>query len=152
MRAVSDLTRGLLAQATRDIGAEYALRPSRIRKGLAVHRTTDYVDLVGSGDGIGIAQGYQGRQTKQGVVVTLKRAEGPVRFKHAFIQKPGGRAKATGSQAFERAGKGAPRYPIDRIFSLNIADMLRNRERAERLADFGMRILSAEIARQLRIL
>jgi hypothetical protein len=149
VRSVTKLQRALIPEATRDIGAEFALRAARIRKGLSVHRTNSYVDLVGDDAGIGLAQGYQGRQTKTGIVVTLRRADGPTRFRHAFIQEPGGRAKSTGPQAFEREGRGAPRMPIDRLFSQNIAGMLRDPERAGRLAAFGMRILDAEMKRIL---
>lgn len=152
VRAISRLTRGLLAEAARDIGAEHALTRSRINKGLAISRTNEYVELVGSGDAIGIAQGYQGRQTKNGVVVTLLRNKGPERFRHAFIRVPGGRAKSTGRQAFERAGAKSPRYPIYRMFFANIASTLRDPDRANRLADFARGILAAEIERQLRLL
>lgn len=152
-RAISTLTRGMIAQATRDIGAEYNLSASRIRQGLIVERSRDYVELTGSGAGIGIAQGYGGKQTKQGVLVTLRRSSAPTLFRHAFIKHPGGRTKATGPQAFERSGgRGSPRYPLDRIFSQTIAGMLRDPARVRRIADFAQRVLAAEIQRQLKIL
>ena len=152
VRATTALARSLIPEATRDIAAEFNLKPARIRKGLSVLRTGDYVELTGSGAGIGIAQAYGGKQTPQGVVVTIKKGEGQVRFRHAFIASPGGKAKATGKQAFERQGKGAPRMPINRLFSQNIAGMIRDKGRAERLSEYGMKILTAEINRQLSIL
>jgi hypothetical protein len=150
-RATSSLARGLVPQATRDIADEFNLTPARIRQGLSVRRSADYVDLVGSGAGIGIAQGYGGVQTPRGVLVTLKRREGAIRLRHAFLAKPGGKTKRTGVQAFQRRGRRAPRYPIDRLFSQNIAGTLRSPARRDRLVGFGMNVLTAEVRRQLGI-
>jgi hypothetical protein len=153
-RAIATLVRRLPPEANRDIREEYNLTASRVRAGLTVRAVGDAVELTGSGVGIGLAQ-YGARQTKAGVTAQIRKDGGRELFRHAFIRAPGGRAAGTGRQVFERQSLGskrAPRYPLDRIYSQNIAGMLRNRARAERLAKFSMDVLTAEIQRQLGVL
>lgn len=147
-RAITAFARGITPQATRDIAAELTLTPARIRQGLKSRRGSGYVELTGSGRGVGIAQGYNGRQTPAGVVFSPFRNQGPVRLRHAFIK----RAPQGGLQAFERRGRGAPRLPVDRLYSTNIAGSLRSPARRGRLADYGMNVLATEVRRQLGIL
>lgn len=146
-RAASDLQRRLIPEATRVIGRDLNLSASRIRKGLSVRRSGDAVQLTASGEGIGIAQGYGARATPDGVVATLVRDSGPELFRHAFIKQV-----RSGPQAFERGGPGAPRYPLDRLFSTSIAGAIRLPRRADSLGDFGINRLTAEVQRQLGIL
>lgn len=154
-RTVATLARRLSPEAVRDINREYAMDAPLIRKRLSTYVTEGSVELVGSNTPIGIAQGYKGRQTKQGVVFTVKRSEGVQRLRHAFIASPTRASngwQATGAQAFERAGRGAPRFPLERLYSASVADALATPERRNHLREFGMRILSAEIERQLKLL
>ena len=149
--AVSTLRRRLQPEATRDISGEYNLTAARVRKGLSSRSSANTVALTGSGSSIGIAQGFGGRQTPTGVVAVIKRAKPPVRFRHDFIRTPTGSKSASGPQAFERAGPGAPRYPLDRIFTTTIAGALRSEPRRDRFNRFSQNILAAEVRRQLGI-
>lgn len=149
-RAKVTLLRRLPVEANRDIRQEFNLSATRVRAGLSVRTVGDAVELTGSGRGIGLLQ-YGARQTKSGVSAQIRKDGGRQLFRHAFIRVPKKNA-ASGRQVFERDGPRAPRYPLDRIFSQNIAGMLRNSERGERLAKFSMDVLTAEIQRQLGVL
>lgn len=150
-RSITKLARSIGPEANRDIRTEWNLTATRVRKGLTVRQTSTVVELVGSDVGIGLAQGYRARSTKAGLVVTIRNDEGPQRFRHAFLRIPGGRAEGTGVQAFERQGRRAPRYPVRRLFSQNVAGMLRDSDRVERLTEFSMKALSAEVERLLGV-
>lgn len=154
-RTLATLARRLMPEAIRDIRAEYAMDAPLVRNRLSIRVSANAVELVGDRTPIGIAQGYRGRQTKQGVVFTVRRADGPQRLRHAFIASPTRASngwQGTGAQAFERAGRGAPRFPLDRLFSASVADALGTDARRAHMREFGQKILSAEIERQLKLL
>ena len=151
-RAIATLRRRLPPEAVRDISGEYNLTAARVRKGVSARSSGNAVELTGSGASIGIAQGFGGRQTPRGIVAVIKRSAPPVRFRHGFIRTPTGKNRKSGPQAFERAGPGAPRYPLDRIFTTTIAGSLRSQPRRERFGGFAMNVLTAEVRRQLGIL
>lgn len=154
-RTIATLARRLKPEAVRDIRQEYAMDAPLVRNRLSIHVSADVVELIGDRTPIGIAQGYKGRQTKQGVVFTVRRADGVQRLRHAFIRAPTRASngwETTGSQAFERAGRGAPRFPLDRLFSASVADALGTDARRLHMLEFGQKILSAEIERQLKLL
>lgn len=153
-RALSTLVRDLPPEASRDIRDEFNLPAKRVNDALSARLVGDAVELSGSGRAIGLAA-YGARETSAGVVVTIRKDQGAVVFRHAFMATPGGRASSTGRQVFERqlvGGKRAPRYPLDRGFSQNVAGMLRARARADRLGNFGLSKLATEIQRNIGVL
>jgi hypothetical protein len=101
------------------------------------------VELRGADRPTGLLQFGAKASRKLGVTVTVLKASGPTRLRHAF--KAIGRA--TNPQIFERVGK--KRFPIKALYGPSVAQMLRSPPRQRRLTEFSMTRLSAEIRRHL---
>jgi Prophage minor tail protein Z (GPZ) len=141
--AAISLHRAIVPETVRDMGRTHNLAASRIRASLAARVDGTTVELRGLDRPTGLLQYGAKASRKVGVAVTVVKAQGPVRLKHAF--------KATGrssnQQIFQREGK--PRLPIKALYGPSVAQILRNPERQRRLVNFSMTKLSAEIRRQL---
>lgn len=157
-RAVSSLSRALKPEASRQIRESYNIKASSVSERLAVRKSGDAVELVGYYRAAGLLN-FGARASKTaGVSVTVLRADGPQRLRHAF--------KATGlggnAQIFERRGPkrvmtkgryaGERRQPITALYGPSVAQTLRNEQITRRLGDFAMTKLASEVARQFRIL
>lgn len=155
-RVATALQRRMPPQAKRDIGAEYNLAASRIAKGITTTRRSDGIELVGSGRQVGLVSfgaRWGGRKTP-GAVVEVIRGKGRKTIAGAFIRAPGGRAGATGPQVFQRAtinGRRAPRYPLVRVPSVTVAQMLKKDGRRERLDAYAAEVAAKEADRLLAL-
>jgi hypothetical protein len=144
-RALATLARRLPVQARRDIQQEYNLKAARIRDGLSIRRPDDgSVILRGAARGINlIAFGARWNRRKGVTARVLKSGKATVR-PHAFIAA----GRNGNTLVFERRGK--KRLPLDALYGPSIGQMLKHRDRPQRLADYASGIVAAEIARQTR--
>jgi hypothetical protein len=145
-RALGTLRRRWPVMARRDIQAEYALKAQRIRNDLSVRTTEDSIRLIGAARGLGLRH-FAMHQDKHGVRYTVfagqrRRRDG------GFIKERHGIAVA-----FERLrkpdGTRVRRYPLQRLYGPSVAQMLRKRERPERLGQAGLDLIAAELQRLL---
>jgi hypothetical protein len=170
-RAIGTVQRRLPTEAKRDIGAEYNLTASRIADGLSSRLKPDGLSLVGSSRGINAIQfgATWSRVTGSGLVATssrkrftairfagklrgdaalgakyaIKRGEAPSAHAGSFIA----RGKNGALLVFERIGK--KRLPLQGVYGPSVAQMLKHGRRPERLAEFAIRVLQADLLRQL---
>jgi hypothetical protein len=157
--AASDLQRRILPEFVRDTQTTHNISPKRVRESSAVRRNGTAVELTGYDRPTGLLQ-FGAKASKAGVTVTLTKATGPVRLRHAFVATGLGSNRqvfertAYGKGAFKRAMtkgnyKGQRRTPIEAKYGPSVAQILRDKQRQERLIQFAQRTLSAEIRRQL---
>lgn len=160
VRAVATLARSLPPEANRQIREIYNVKARSVAERLNVVRADDSIVLTGYARAMGFLN-YGARATKKsGVSVTVRRATGPSRFNHAFkavglsdnthifvrdIDKPK-RVMKRGKSA------GKKRQPIKALYGPSVASALRNPDIRNRLSDFGMTKLAAEVARQFKVL
>lgn len=154
--ARSDLQRRLVPEFVRDAQTTHNVKAARVRESSGARISGTAVELTGYDRPTGLLQ-FGAKAGRSGVTVTITRAEGPTRFKHAF--------KATGlsgnAQIFERdlkkpkremafgRYKGKKRQPIKSLYGPSVAQILRDPARRERLTKFSQKTLGAEIRRQL---
>lgn len=170
-RAIGTVQRRLPTEAKRDIGAEYNLTAQRIAEGLSTRLTSDGLSVIGSSRGVNAIQfgATWSRVTGSGLVATssrkkftairyggklrgdaslgakyaIKRGEAPTTHAGSFIA----RGKNGALLVFERKGK--KRLPLQGVFGPSVAQMLKHGRRPERLAEFAIRVLQADLLRQL---
>jgi len=146
-RLASFLQRRLPPEAKRDIGAQYNLSASRISQGLDAKSKPNGVALTGYGRGVNLAE-FNAKQNATGLTAVVERNKPPRQIPHGFIATaPNGKRLA-----FIRdlvAGKRAGRLPMRGLFGASVAEMLRNGDRPDRLADFAQSGASTEAARLL---
>lgn len=157
--AASDLQRRLVPEFTRGAQQTYNIASARVRASSAVVRRGNAVELTGYDRPTGLMQ-FGAKASASGVTVTVVKATGPVRLRHAFIASGLGSNRqvfqrvAYGKGAFKRVMtkgnyKGQRRTPIDVKYGPSVAQILRNRQLQERLIDFSQKTASAEVRRQL---
>lgn len=155
--AASDLQRRLVPEFARQATSRYNLTAARIRDTSGVQRSGNTITLTGYHRGTGLLNYRAVASKTSGVTVTIARADGPQRFKHAF--------KATGlsgnAQIFERDltkakrkmkyGRyvGKKRQPIKAMYGSSTAQILRDPDVNAGMVRFAQQRLSAEIRRQL---
>lgn len=153
--ARSDLQRRLVPEFVRDAQTTHNIKAARVREssGARINRTA--VELTGYDRTTGLLQFGAKASRKSGVTVTITKATGPTRFRHAFA--------ATGlsgnKQIFERRGpvrvmtqgnyKGQRKQPLASLYGPSVAQILRDPARRQRLSTFAQKTLGAEIRRNL---
>lgn len=157
-RAIASMARALKPEASRRIRDTYNIRAGAVSDRLETKKTPEAVELIGYYRGTGLLNYGARASKKSGVSVTVLKADGPQKLRHAF--------KATGlsgnAQIFERRGPkrvmtkgkyiGQRRQPLQTLYGPSVASTLKNTALTNHLADFAMSKLSAEIARQFRII
>lgn len=141
--AAVDLRRRIGPETARDMQATHNLAASRIRSSVATQVTGTTVELRGLDRPTGLLQFGAKASRKSGVTVTVLKASGPSRLRHAF--KAVGRAG--NPQIFQRVGR--KRLPIEALYGPSVGQMLRDPSRRRRLTEFSMTRLSVEIRRHL---
>lgn len=162
-RAVATMRRRLLTEAKRDIGREYNLKAARIARGLRARVVEDGLAIVGSSRGINAIefgatwQRTRRGKTTQGARIKYKRASSAVEEPGTFIARGLNGARLV----FERDTKRPPhrvtsgvnagrmkQYLLG-VYGPSVAQMLKHGDRPQRLSAFALRILDAEVKRQL---
>lgn len=164
VRAVGTLRRRIATEAKRDIGREYNLKAARIAQGLRVRIVRDGIALLGSSRGINAIEfGATWSRTRRG-----KTTEG-ARFKFrragSLRAEPGtfiARSLNGARLVFERDVKrgkhrvehgtnaGRMKEYLLAVYGPSVAQMLKHGGRPQRLVDFSVRVIKAELERQLR--
>lgn len=157
--AASDLQRRLVPEFVRGAQVTHNIAPARVRASSAVMRRGNAVQLTGYDRPTGLMQ-FGAKASAAGVTVTVAKATGPVRLRHAFIASGVSSNRqvfqrvAYGKGAFKRVMtkgnyKGQRRTPIDVKYGPSVAQILRNQQLKERLIQFAQQTSSAEVRRQL---
>lgn len=156
-RAIATMRRRLNTEAKRDIGREYNLKSQRIAQGLRTRNVDAGVAVTGSARGINAiefgatwSRSLRGKN-RIGAVYAIKRGEPKMPHAGQFIAT----GRGGNTLVFARGGKGArltrtgkwPRLPLQAIYGPSLGQMLKHAGRPQRLADFGLGILRAEIVR-----
>lgn len=156
-RAIATMRRRLNTEAKRDIGREYNLKAQRIAQGLKTRNVDAGVAVIGAARGINAiefggtwSRSLRGRN-RIGAQYAIKRGAAKTPHAGEFIAV----GRSGNRLVFARGGKGArlnshgkyPRLPLQAIYGPSLGQMLKHGQRPQRLADFALRILQAEIAR-----
>lgn len=153
-RALGTLRRRLLVEARRDIQAEYNIGAARIRKDLSARETPDGIKLTGFWRGIGL-RNFGARTTRKGVTSSIYAGGRRSLREDAFMARlQSGNlqvVKREGEKRVMTAGryKGKRRQPLAVQYGPTAAQMLGKGRRPNRLADFAVGLVGAEITRQI---
>lgn len=152
---VSDLARRLIPQTVRDMQSTHNLGASRIRSNLGVQRNGDSLLLTGYDRATGLLNYGARASRRQGVLVSVRKDEGPARLSRAFVAV----GLSANKLVLERSGPkrrmtkgnyvGQLKQPLVAKYGPSVAQLLRNADRRARLAQFSKTTLSTAIRRQL---
>lgn len=166
VRAVSSMRRKLGTEAKRDIALEYNLKAGRIAQGLQFRIVADGLALRGSSQGINAinfgATWTRTRHSKHtaGARYKFKRSEGIAEHAGTFIAHG---INSSARLVFKRDTKRAPhrmasgvnagrlKQYLLAVYGPSVAQMLKHGDRPQRLVDFAIRIVDAEVKRQLAL-
>lgn len=141
--ALTDLARRIAPEAVRDMQTTHNLASTRIRASVSARRQGDGVELVGRDRPTGLLQYGAKFSRRRGVTVTIRKDGAPIVLEHAFAAIGAGGNR----QIFKRDGKS--RLPISGQFGPSPAQILRNKERQNRLVKFGGTKMAEEFVRQM---
>jgi hypothetical protein len=153
--AIKGLRRRLVPEAKRDIRAEYNVPAGRLAKDLSAQEFPSSVRLKGRFKGIGLIN-FAARQTLKGVTYSIFRGKRGL-LDGAFIATlPGGNVQVMerfGAKRIMTRGRyvGKLRQPIHTQYGPTAAQMLRKGRRPERLVDYAVGFLGAEVRRLLKL-
>jgi hypothetical protein len=156
-RAIGTLKRKVGTEARRDIQREYNIKAGRLSKDLRVSTPSDGIRITGYFRGIGL-RNFSARQTKAGVTAGVFKAKRTLREGAFFAPLLGGVdggnkhvVRREGDKRVMTRGRyaGKQRQPIAVQYGPTAAQMLRKQGRPERLADFALGVLGAEMTRQV---
>jgi hypothetical protein len=164
-RAIGTLRRRLPVAARKDIGAQYALPADKVRPRLLCTGDATSVTLTGLGRPQALSN-FPARQNASGVAVQIEKGKS-LQIQHAFIRNtPGG---SGGEQVLIRdaalsladlpdqvidiavVDHSRHGYPIVLLGGPSVADMLRDGDREERLADLAQDVFGKEVDRLAEI-
>lgn len=168
-RALSDTRRRILAQASRDIRQEYAIKLREVKSRLTATPVQDDSFTVKARTnpipankfGAYSQKGRIGRPPKKsrktsrgGVKVRLKKAGKQDFFAGAFINDKGWimrrTKKSLSSTGRDKKGrKRLNRLPIRRLYGKPVGDMMAEPDRLQRLETFALETLRANLVRQI---
>lgn len=158
-RAIATMRRRLLTEAKRDIGREYKLTAGRIAKDLSARNTEDGVVLLGKHrpvNAIEFGASWSRRRGKGARYTFFRGASTRVRD-GSFIGTGINGARLVFSRVttepkhlvMSGTNKGKMKQSLRGRYGPTIADMLKKAGRPQRLGDFAVQILDAEVDRQL---
>jgi hypothetical protein len=158
-RALGTLQRRLSTETRRDIQRQYQIPAGRLAKDLRVVVTPLGTKITGYFRGIGL-RNFGARVSKRnGVSASIFKGQRTA-FPHAFRAPLLGGAAGANDQIVRRQGEkrvmtrgryaGKSRQPIVVQYGPTAAQMLRKEGRPERLADFALGVLGAEMQRQVQ--
>jgi len=149
-RAGNDAIEGAKSTAIAYIRTKKRIKESTIERRLSVTLPSNRAGLAAmrwalrpSAKPISIGS-YPSEQTPGGVVAEVNVGQ-TIILRHAFI-----RVVRNGFRGvFERAGQGAPRYPIKSLVASGVGDVLRDREAAETIGQAFNAAITTSLSRYL---
>lgn len=154
-RAIGTTRRRVGTEARRDIQREYNIKAGRLNKDLRVSTPSAGLRITGYFRGIGL-RNFGFRQTRKGVSGSIFKGKRSLIKGAFFAPLLGGGdnlhvVERFGDKRVMTAGRyaGQRRQPIVVEYGPTAAQMLRKNGRPERLAEFALGVLGAEMTRQV---
>lgn len=155
--AASDLQRRIVPEFVRDAQTTHNINAKRVRESSGVKRSGSVVELTGYDRPTGLLQFGAKASKTGGVTATTLKSSGAFTLKHAFAATGLSGNRQIFSRDLKQAKRamtkgnyiGKKRRPIKAMYGPSVAQILRNKDRQERLYKFGQKRLSVEIRRQL---
>lgn len=157
-RAIGTLRRRVATEARRDIQREYNIKAARLSKDLSVSTPGGGLRITGYFRGIGL-RNFGARQTRAGVTSAIFKGKRTLRKSAFFVGLFRGKGELANAHVARRGSpkremtagryKGQIRAPLVTQYGPTASQMLRKGDRPQRLADFALGVLGAEMTRQV---